>query len=435
MRITYAKQRECKDRQILFPFGKEDDGKGMGMDMQGRRAVVTGIGVIASNGTGKREFFENSLRGKSGLKKCTLFDAGRLRTEYVGQIDESGFPYLTEKPSDKERICYIMEKALDEAFSDAGLTPEDISGYEEKAYLAFATSLASNGRMIKYISDEREGKNEPEWLVQIPSFVPWIKKRCGIKGGCYTTMAACAAGTTAAGIAYDLIRTGKADFVVCGGADPLTEFSCKGFNVLKSLSGEQCRPFDKERDGINIGEGAAFFMVETLESARKRNARIYGEILGYGINNDAYHMTSPSPAGDGAIASMNMAAAHTDIGFGDISYINAHGTGTRLNDAMEVYAISQCFGEENRDLYVSTNKSMIGHCLAAAGAIEMASALLCLKNGKITPNIRIKNKMENCEKYNFPTEPIELEFFYALSNSYAFAGNTASILLGACDEE
>ncbi len=397
--------------------------------MKEKRVVVTGIGVITSNGTGKTEFFNNSLAGKKGLKKCTLFDAGKLRTEYVGQIDDEKYPYLTRDPADKERIHYMMEKAIDEAFSDADLTAEDVAGYSEKGYLAFATSLAANGRILKYISDRREGKDEPEWLVQIPSFVPWLKKKCGVKGGCYTTMSACAAGTTAAGIAFDLIRTQKAELVICGGADPLTEFSCMGFNVLKSLSEEKCRPFDRKRDGINIGEGAAFFVIETLESARKRNAPVYGEILGYGINNDAFHMTSPSPTGEGAIASMNMAMAHVDVRPQDISYINAHGTGTRLNDEMEVYAVNRFFKDKDR-LYVSTNKSMIGHCLAAAGAVEMAATLLSLKSGEIMPNVGMTEPMEGCEKHLFPVEATKLRYSYAMSNSYAFAGNTASILLG-----
>lgn len=406
-----------------------------GEKMEERRVVVSGIGVIAGNGAGKEAFFKNLCEGKSGLKKCDLFSAKDLRTEYVGEIGESDFPYLTDLPSEKERVMCIIEKAVDEAFSDAKLTAREVEDFSERAYLAFATSLAANGRILKYVSDNREGKYEPEWLTQIPSFVPWIKKKCGIKGGCYTTMAACASGTTAAGIAFDLIKAGKADLVICGGADPLTEFSCLGFNALKSLSENTCKPFDKMRDGINIGEGGAFFVIETFASAKARGATIYGEIIGYGINNDAYHITSPSPTGDGAIASMTMAMAHTEVGPDQVSYVNAHGTGTQLNDKMEALAINRFFEKTGDRVYVSTNKSMIGHCMAAAGSIEMAATLLCLKHGKVTRNIGIEDMMDECDQHVFPLETVDAEISYAFSNSFAFAGNAASILLGRCHEE
>ena len=398
-----------------------------------KRIVVSGIGVITSNGNNKEEYLNNLLNGVSGLKKCNLFDASRLKTEYVGEIENAEFPYLTENQNDKERITYIMERAIDEAFEDAKISVDEVSQYNERAYLAFATSLAANGRIMSYVRDERNGKCEPEWLTQIPSFVPWIKEKCGIKGGCYTTMSACAAGTTAAGIAYDLIQSGKADMVIAGGADPLTEFSCTGFHVLKSLSEGQCKPFDNNRDGINLGEGGAFFVIETMESAKKRGSHIYGEILGYGINNDAYHITSPSPDGVGALASMEMAMAHTEVSKDAVDYINAHGTGTSLNDKMEVDAINNFFGKD-KHLYVASNKSMIGHCLAA-GAVEMAATLLCLKNDCIAPNIRLTDKMDVSEAHDFLTEKVETKVNYALSNSYAFAGNTASILLGRVENE
>ncbi len=393
-----------------------------------KRVVITGIGVISANGNGKDEFFENSKAGKSGLKKISLFDATRLRTEYAGEINDTNFPYLAKTPYDKERITCIMEKAIDEAFKDAALSSDIVSSFKERSYLTFATSLAANGRIIGHSKDVKKNILNSEWLTQIPSFVPWIKEKCGILGGCYTTMSACAAGTTAAGIAYDLITSDKADLVVCGGADPLTEFSCLGFNVLKSLSSSICKPFDNDRDGINIGEGGAFFVIENLDSAIARNAKIYAEILGYGINNDAYHITSPSPKGEGAIASMSMALAHTSLGSSDIDYINAHGTGTKLNDAMEIYAIDKFFGQSN--VYVSTNKSMIGHCLAAAGAIELAATILSIDQNYILPNVHLENKMTDSNSVILPVEGVEENVEFALSNSYAFAGNTASILLG-----
>ena len=241
-------------------------------------------------------------------------------------------------------------------------------------------------------------------------------------------MAACASGTTAIGIAYDQVQSDKADIVIAGGADPLTYFSCAGFHALKSLSNSVGKPFDKKRDGINIGEASAFFIVEELRHALERNAKIYGEILGYGINNDAYHVTSPSPDGCGATASINMAMAHTDIAVADIDYINAHGTGTHLNDEMEANVIKNMF--DGKDLNVSSTKSVTGHCMAAAGAVEFAVVLMAIKNGIVPSSANLADKMDECMDNVYNTKSFERPIKYALSNSFAFAGNTSSILVG-----
>lgn len=394
-----------------------------------RRVVVTGIGVLASNGNNKDQFYENCVNGVTGIKECTLFDANKLRTPYVGEINKE-MPYQPKTSTDKERIQCIMESAIDEMMEDSCLSREYIDEMGERAYLSFASSLAANSRIMGYVYDKKKGKIDGNWLIQIPRFVSYIKEKCGINGGCYTTMSACAAGTTSAGIGYDLINQNKADLVVVGGADPLTEFSCVGFHSLKSLSKSICKPFDEERDGINIGEGGAFFIFETLESAKKRNAKIYGEILGYGINNDAYHMTSPDPNGSGARASINMALSKSNCTVQDIDYVNAHGTGTSLNDSMEAKVIKQIFDKSGKKVCVSSTKSMIGHCLAAAGSLELAATLLSIKNSTCMPTINLTSPMEECSSNNFITTGKKMSIRYAISNSFAFAGNTASILIG-----
>lgn len=394
------------------------------------RIVVTGLGVINGLGNNASEFFKNAMDGKSGITPCTLFDASKLKTEYVGEIKQE-IPYVTESPGQMERIHYIMESAISEMLYDSKLTPDDIQSMGDRVFLSFATSLASNGRIISYIKDENKDTKQPDWLVQIPGFVPWIKERCKIKGGCYTTMSACAAGSTSAGIAYDLMREGKADIVIVGGADPLTEFSCVGFHALKALSNSICKPFDKDRDGINIGEAGAFFVFETLDHALARNARIYGEVLGYGINNDAYHITSPDPEGKGAYASMCMAVEESGIRHEDIGLINAHGTGTILNDKMETKAIDRFLNGQGENTYVFSNKGMVGHCLAAAGAVELAATLLCIWNNQVMPSVNLVEPMEEFRTGKLKDERVS----YALSNSFAFAGNTASILVGAFHDE
>lgn len=404
------------------------------MKKDGKRVVVTGIGILTSNGLNREQVFANCAEGVNGLVECTLFDAKKLKTACVGQIQDETIPYLTNHARDKERIHFILDRIIDEAMLDAAITKEEIAQLGIRASVSFATSLAANGRISGFVEEQkREGQADPEWLTQIPAFTLYIKRRCGAQGSCYTTMSACAAGSTAAGIAYDLIQEDKADVVLVGGADPLTKFSCVGFHVLKSLSSSTCRPFDDERDGINIGEGGAFFVVETLEHAIARNAKIYGEIVGYGLNNDAYHITSPDPEGFGAFESMR--AASKDISLDEVDYINAHGTGTRLNDEMESKVINKLFHDRGKDLCVSSTKSMIGHCLAAAGAIEMAVTLMTIKNGLVTPTIRMEHPMQSCEKFDYVTEKSSRNIRYALSNSFAFAGNTASLLLGSYSED
>jgi 3-oxoacyl-[acyl-carrier-protein] synthase II len=247
-------------------------------------------------------------------------------------------------------------------------------------------------------------------------------------------MSACAAGTAGAGIAFDLIKEGKADVMIAGGADPLTKFACTGFHSLKSLSPTCCTPFDKEHDGIIIGEGSAFFVIENLEHAKKRNAKIYGEILGYSINNEAYHITSPQPSGDGALISMKEALRKSNLSLDKLDYINAHGTATKANDNMELKAITNLLGDKVKDVAISSTKSMTGHCLGAAGSIELAIAMISLSKGFIPPTSTLRNPQEGFEDYNLVKEKgMKKELNYILSNSFAFAGNTSSIVIGKCN--
>lgn len=394
-----------------------------------KRIVVTGIGIMTGNGLDRESFYENSMNGVSGIRECTIFNVSNLKTKYVGQIPKE-MPVLSNDPMDKTRFQVIVESALKEMFDDSGLNREMISQYGRRAALSLATSLATYDKINGYSRCIQEGNYNPGWLPRLCDYIPDIKREAGVKGAAYVASPACAAGTVAAGIAYDLIQQDKADIVVVGGADPLTQMSCTGFHVLKALSNSICKPFDTERDGINIGEGGAFFLFESEESALKRNCKIYGEILGYGTCNEAYHITTPDPEGSGAITAMSMALKNTNVEKEDIDLINAHGTGTKLNDAMEVKALNKFFDNSEHELMITANKSMTGHCLAGTGAIELAATLLCIKNQKVMPNISLHNKMALEGNKIFPTESEEHEIHYAISNSFAFAGNVASILVG-----
>ena len=376
------------------------------------KVVVTGIGAVAANGLSAEEIFSACLQKKSGLKKCSLFSAPALRTEYVGEIPDPTLPK-------HRRTLSIAEKAADQAILDAGVSPDYFEKCGLRAALCFATLLSPTENMTEYLVS-----GDKDALCRVPEIISSLRKKYKLFGPSFTDSAACAAGTTTLGIAFDLIREGKADVVLAGGADPLSKFACFGFHSLQSLSSGTCRPFDKERDGINLGEGGAFFVVESEEHALKRKASIRGEIVGYGLNNDAYHITSPDPEGYGAVASVTEAAK--TVPFSEIGYVNAHGTGTILNDAMEASALRK--SAFSPDLIVSSSKSFVGHCLAAAGAVEGAITLLALQKGIFPPNLDLDSPMEECSSYVYPASPVEKNAEYALSDSFAFGGNTASIL-------
>ncbi len=399
------------------------------------RVVITGMGVITSNGNNVDEFFQNCIDGNTGLKRSMLFDATNFSTEYDGEIASKEYPYLTKEPKEKERIQYLVEDCVKEMLEDGNLTKEYISSLKNEAYLCFATSLGTNSKILQFTKDKKAGNIKNDWLLRISSLLPEIKEVIGVEGGCYTTTTACAASTTSVGIGYELIKSGKAKLVIAGGADPMSEFSYYGFNSLRALSKSVCKPFDENRDGINIGEAAGFVILESLEHAQERKAKIYAEMLGYGINNDAYHITSPDPNGEGAYLSMKMASLESNNSLDTIDYINAHGTGTKLNDRMEMKAIQRLFQDTKKEVSVSSIKSMVGHCLAAAGIIELIITITSINKQLCVCNHNLENEMTGFDNVKLLKENGSLKIRTALTNNFAFAGNTASILVGAFDEK
>ena len=418
-----------KYRRYLYFQGEENMEK---------RVVVTGIGIIVSNGKNKEEFWENCYTGVSGLKRCTLFDTSNFSTSIAGEISDERYPYDEKSPNEKSRIDYMIDECIQDMLADGNLTSKDISSLGDGAYLSFATSLGTNYKLLQYEKEiNKYGEGNDEWLLTISNLLPGIKKKLGIEGGSFTTTTACAASATAVGIGYDLIQSGKANLVVAGGADPLNEFSYYGFNSLRALSHNVCKPFDINRDGINIGEGCGFIILESLENALQRKAKIYAEILGYGINNEAYHITSPDPKGVGAKLSMMMACGYNQEIIDSIDYINAHGTGTKLNDSMELNAIQQLFHVEKAKVFVSSIKGLVGHCLAAAGIIELILTILSIEREVCIGNSNMLCVMtkETSENVYLLKNNIALRVEKALSNNFAFAGNTASILISRYHSE
>ena len=385
--------------------------------------VITGVSVMCANGNNAQEFYQNLFDGKGGIRVTNLFPTDKLRTSYFGQID-CDYIYEVSSLEQKTRTESIIENLIMQLFDDAEVSPQFLQ--TEKTAFSFATSVGTND----YITAHQKN-TIPDSICK--SNLYKFAKKLGVNGPIFVNTSACSAGTAAIGIGKSLIDAQICDMAIVGGADPLTEFSAYGFHALQSLSGSPCRPFDKNRDGITIGEGGALLMLETLEHAKARNAKIYAELLGYGLGNDAYHPTSPDPTGLGAYRVMAQAAEEGNVPIEKVEYINAHGTGTVINDDMEI----KSFEKLKTDVMVSSTKSYTGHCLAGAGAIEAVAAVLTVYHNQVfaTINSNQETPIEHSTSISLiMNETRNVTVNYALSNSFAFGGSDASILLGKCTE-
>lgn len=388
-----------------------------------RKVVVTGMGIICALGNGKKEVTKNLMTCKNRMSYLSeLKDYGNLGDVKAGIVHTNN-PMVTNV-MDLDKSEYMARIAIDEACSNAGLTKQEFEKLGGRMALSLSTSVMGSDYIMKYIKDNASNGS---WIIHSKAYVSRFAKEYSIKGGCYTTSSACASGTAGIGIAYDLICHDKADVVLCGGTDHITDISIYGFHALDTICKDISKPFDKERDGINIGEGSAFFIFEEYEHAQNRNVPILAEVLGYGLSNDAYHVTSPDPSGDGARRSMQMALKEAQISNGKNVYINAHGTGTKANDPMELSAIKQVFPEES--VLISSTKSLTGHCLGAAGSVEFAFSLIYLEEGKVPKTANSNCDIEGGELYFDGWEERNTNFNTVISNSFAFGGNDATIII------
>ena len=385
--------------------------------MKKKSVVITGIGIVCALGNNKEEVKEGLFQNANKMRKVSeKGDYGQLNDFLIGLCHVDEPEINSEKDYDKSEIMARM--AIREACEDSGIENCDFSEYEDRAALSLATSLMGSEFLIKY---EHNGRNSTEWLIHSKEYAVRFAEEYNVYGGVYTTSSACASGSAGIGIAYDLVSSGESDIVLCGGTDHISEISLNGFYLLGTLSKGRCKPFDKERDGINIGEGSAFFIIEEYEHAIKRNAKIYGHIMGYGLANDAYHITSPDPSGDGAFHSMKLALKD---GYPEGLYVNTHGTGTAANDSMELKAVTNYFGDT--PVLMSSTKALTGHCLGAAGSIEMVFSLLFMEEGTMpfTGNSSF-DAVESESITDKITENYHIDSI--LSNSFAFGGNDASV--------
>jgi 3-oxoacyl-[acyl-carrier-protein] synthase II len=396
------------------------------------RIAITGIGSINALGIGVDAFAEGLRAGRCGIGALTRFAADGYRTACAAEAPEPppppGIPPRTAaRLSPTTRLALA---AAAEAWAGAGLA--------DGAACGVVLGTTTGGMAVTEESYRRrlvaEGLPSPatSWMeAPIAVATDAVAALIASRGPRLTVSTACSSGANALGIGADWIRAGRASAVICGGAESLCRMTYSGFNVLQALDRVPCRPFDRQRAGLSLGEGAAMFVLEDWSAARARGATILGELLGYGVSADAHHLTQPRADGAGAILAMRRALADAGVGADAIDYVNAHGTGTPLNDAAETRAIKAVLGDRARAVPVSSTKSQVGHCLAAAGAIEVLAALLAMRGGFVPPTINLGEPDPECDLDYVPGASRPAALRTVTSNSYGFGGNNTSVVLRA----
>jgi 3-oxoacyl-[acyl-carrier-protein] synthase II len=408
--------------------------------MNKRRVVVTGVGMLTPLGIGVEKSWEGLLAGKSGIRRITQFDSSQFPTKIAGEVE--GF-----NPEDYIEIKEIkkMDRFIQFAIAAAHMALED-SGFKITNSNAERVGVIVGSGIGGLSSIERHHaillEKGPRKIT--PFFIPMliinlasgqISMRFGAKGPNSAVATACATGSHAIGDALKIIQRGDADVMIAGGAEAvITPLGIGGFNAMKALSTRNdepekaSRPFDIDRDGFIMGEGAGIVILESLESAVTRGAKIYAEIVGYGMTADAYHITAPSPGGEGAVRCMKMTLQDAGANPSDINYINAHGTSTKYGDELETIGIKTVFEEHAYKIPVSSTKSMTGHLLGAAGGVEAVISVLCLCNDIVPPTINLDNPDPECDLDYVPHQSRKMSVHYALTNSFGFGGTNACLL-------
>lgn len=401
-----------------------------------RRVVITGMGAITPLGCDVESYWKGLKEGVSGIDFITKFDTEEFKVKIAGEVKDFDYEQYGPKKDLKRNDLFTIYAlaAATQAMNDSGLDMEKEDA--NKVGVMIGSGIGGLGT----IQDNVIRLNEKGPSKVAPLFIPMaisnmaagmVAVRFGAKGICQNIVTACASGNNSIGDAYRNIREGYLDACIAGGAEAsVTQIGIAGFTNLKALSTEPdpkkaSRPFDKERNGFVMGEGSGILILEEYEHAIARGAHIYGEIVGYGVSCDAYHMTSPDPEGVGAAEAMKMAVREARITAEQVGYINAHGTSTGANDSGETKAIKLAFGEQAYKIPVSSTKSMTGHLLGAAGAIEAIACVKALEEGFLPPTINYHTKDEECDLDYIPNEGRKSDAQYALSNSLGFGGHNA----------
>ena len=403
--------------------------------------VVTGLGCISPVGNNPQDAWTSLIQGKGGVSRLTLFECSKYPTRIAAEV--KGFDpsqYLTPKEmKHSDRFVQFAVAAAKQAVADSKLDIPKEDPHRVGVWIG--TGMGGLGTIEEGYRDlEARGPSKVR-----PFFIPMIicnmapgqvSISLGAKGPNSCTVSACASSAHAIGDAYEIIQRGQADVMVAGGSEcAITQLGVAGFCALKALSTRNddpetaSRPFDKTRDGFVIAEGAAMLILEDLEHAKRRGAPIYGEMIGYGMSGDAYHVTAPDPNGEGAAASMKAALGDAELKPANISYINAHGTSTELNDKIETKAIKQVFGDQAKRIPISSTKSMTGHLLGAAGAIEFLACCLAIRDQIVPPTINYKNPDPECDLDYVPNQARKAKVEVCLSNSLGFGGHNVTLIV------
>ena len=408
-----------------------------------RRVVITGLGTVSPVGNSIKEAWEAALQGKSGVAPITLFDASELPTRFAAEVKDFDPDVLFGRREARrmDRFTQFAFAAAQEAMADSGLvvTPEQ----SPRVGVVMGSAVGGMGTVLvefeKALTKGYDRVSPFLGPMMLPDTGPaQIAIAYGLRGPNMSIATACASATNAIGEAAAMIRRGAADVIVTGGSEAaLTKLAMAAFGVMQALSKRNedpqraSRPFDMERDGFVIAEGAGVLILESEELALARGAKIYGEVLGYGTSEDAFHLAAPSESGDGAILAMENALADAGLQPGAVDYLNAHGTSTKLNDLSETLAIKAVFGEGAYKLPISSTKSITGHMLGAAGAIEAIYCLKAIETGLIPPTSNYEKPDPECDLDYVPNEPRRASVKVAMSNSFGLGGHNACIVLGA----
>jgi len=410
------------------------------------RVVVTGLGAVAPNGIGVETFWRSIIHGVSGIGPITRFDASKHDTRIAGEV--KGFDPLqwVEKKEARKMDLFIhyAVAAAQMAYDDSGLKVTDDNGERIGVFVGTGMGgIPALEESHKLLLERGPGRVSAFFIPSIITNLAsgQISMRFGMKGPNSCVSTACATGNHAIGDSFRIIQRGEADVMLAGGSEAvITPLTIGGFCSMKALSTRNdeptraSRPFDKDRDGFVMGEGSGLMVLEELEHARRRNAKIYAEIVGYGMCADAYHITQPAPEGEGAVRSMRLALKDAKLTPSQVDYINAHGTSTPVGDVMETLAIKTVFGEHARSVAVSSTKSMTGHLLGAAGGVESVITVLTLVHRILPPTVNYETPDPECDLDYVPNTARRAEVRYALTNSFGFGGTNASLLFKKYEE-
>jgi 3-oxoacyl-[acyl-carrier-protein] synthase II len=405
-----------------------------------RRVVVTGVGVVSPLGTGNGKNWEALMAGKSGIDRITRFDVTDFPVQIAGEVKDFNPEDFIEKKEVKKMDLFIQYAlaAAQFAMEDSGLTVNEENA--ERVGVLVGAGLGGLPTIEKYHLALQDGGYKKISPFFIPALIinlapGHISIKYGAKGPNVSSVSACATGTHSIGDAYHMIKRGDADAMIAGGTEStVTPLAIGGFAVMRALSTRNddptaaSRPFEKNRDGFVLAEGAGIVVLEEYEAARKRGAKIYAEVVGYGLSGDAYHLTQPAPEGEGAARCIQMALRNAGVNPEMVDFINAHGTSTPFNDLYETMAIKKVFGDHAKRLMVSSTKSMTGHLLGAAGGVEAVYTLISMEKGIATPTMNYLEPDPECDLDYVPNAPRDAKITYAMSNSFGFGGTNATLL-------